>query len=152
VILSTCVCFLTRQSAAEKPFLSLIATDSGLPFAVLALSTDRSMTLYDLSSSSSSASASFMHPATPSCVALGRGSGMSQQVVTGAYDGVVRVWDLRSTKSAVASFRAWDGGKKVLGVDWDMGVGGKGVVGVAGEGGLEVWGVGWADGDQENKV
>jgi ribosome biogenesis protein YTM1 len=77
---------------------------------------------------------------------------VSQQVVTGAYDGVVRVWDLRSTKSAVASFRAWDGGKKVLGVDWDTGAeGGKGVVGVAGEGGLEVWRVGWMDGEQGRK-
>jgi ribosome biogenesis protein YTM1 len=107
------------------------------------------MTLYDLPSSSASASASFQHPATPSCIALGRGSGVSQQVVTGAYDGVVRVWDLRSTKGAVASFRAWDGGK-VLGVDWDAGAsveGGKGVVGVAGEGGLEVWRVGRTEGD-----
>ena len=100
------------------------------------------MTLYDLASSSSLASASFQHSATPSCIALGRGSGASQQVVTGAYDGVVRVWDLRSTKGAVASFRAWDGGKKVLGVDWDASAS---VVGVAGEGGLEVWKVGKMD-------
>jgi ribosome biogenesis protein len=110
------------------------------------------MTLYDLlSTSSTSASASFQHPATPSCIALGRGSGASQQVVTGAYDGVVRVWDLRSTKGAVASFRAWDGGKKVLGVDWDAAVsveGEKGLVGVAGEGGLEVWRVGRMNGDE----
>ena len=109
------------------------------------------MSLYDLSSSSALASASFLHPATPSCVAVGRGSGTSQQVVTGAYDGLVRVWDLRSTKGAVASFRGWDGGKKVLGVDWDTGAsveGKKGIVGVAGEGGLEVWRVGRIEGDE----
>jgi ribosome biogenesis protein YTM1 len=94
------------------------------------------MSLYDIASpSTTSVSASFFHASTPSCISLG--SAGSQQVVTGAYDGIVRVWDLRSTKGAVASFRAWDGGKKVLSVDWEMGV-----VGVGGEGGLEVWKVG----------
>ena len=61
----------------------------------------------------------------------------SHQVVTGAYDGIVRVWDLRSNKDAMATFKAWDGMKKVLGVDWR-----NGMVGVGGEGGLEVWKVG----------
>ena len=68
------------------------------------------------------------------------------QLVTGAYDGVVRLWDLRSTKSAVAAFKAWEDGKgkgadqgpkKVLSVDWA-----RGMVGVGGEGGDEVWKVG----------
>ena len=61
--------------------------------------------------------------------------------MTGAYDGVVRLWDLRSTKSAVAAFSAWEGkkdaGRKVLSVDWA-----RGLVGVGGEGGVEVWKVG----------
>lgn len=57
------------------------------------------------------------------------------QVVTGSYDGVVRVWDLRSTKAAVALFKAWEGkGQKVLSVDWRGDV-----VAVGGEGGLDVW-------------
>ena len=62
--------------------------------------------------------------------------------MTGAYDGVVRLWDLRSTKSAVAAFRAWEGAtpKKVLSVDWA-----RGLVGVGGEGGVEVWKVGEGD-------
>jgi len=108
------------------------------------------MTLYDLSSSSASVS-SFQHPATPSCSTPGQGTGASQQVVTGAYDGVVRVWDLRSTKGAVASFRAWDGGK-VLSVDWDVSAdGGKGVVAVGGEEGMEVWRVGRMDGGAGGK-
>lgn len=97
------------------------------------------MTLYDLRSISSpstisATSGTFIHPATPACVAFGKNG---NQVVTGAYDGVVRVWDLRSTKTAVASFKAWDGNKKVLDVDWK-----RGVVGVAGEGGVEIWKVG----------
>lgn len=98
------------------------------------------MSLYDLRGSTSSselraASATFLHPATPSCVSACEGN--THQVVTGAYDGVVRIWDLRSTKGAMATFKAWDGGKKVLSVDWK-----RGVVGVGGEGGLEVWKVG----------
>ncbi|KAF9448122.1 ribosome biogenesis protein YTM1 [Macrolepiota fuliginosa MF-IS2] len=123
-------------TAAEKPFLDLAVSPDGN--TALAASTDRTLTPYDLRSGSSSlsnTSASFLHPATPSCIAFGRNG---NQVVTGAYDGVVRVWDLRSTKGAVASFKAWDGAnKKVLGVDWK-----RGVVGVAGEGGVEVWKVG----------
>jgi len=66
------------------------------------------------------------------------------QLLTGAYDGVVRLWDLRSVKSAVTSFKVWEGtgksGKKVLSVDWA-----RGVVGVGGEGGVEIWRVGQGD-------
>lgn len=57
--------------------------------------------------------------------------------MSGSYDGIVRLWDLRSTKAAVATFKAWDGGKKVLSVDWR-----RGIVGIGGEGGLEIWKVG----------
>jgi ribosome biogenesis protein YTM1 len=37
----------------------------------------------------------------------------------------------------MATFKAWDGQNKVLCVDWK-----RGIVGVGGEGGLEVWKVG----------
>ncbi|KAJ3516179.1 hypothetical protein NLJ89_g1287 [Agrocybe chaxingu] len=123
-------------SSSEKPFLDIALTPDGN--SALAVSTDRTMTLYDLRTSStslSSSKASFSHPATPSCVAASEVN--SHQVVIGGYDGVVRVWDLRSTKGAMATCKAWEGTKKVLGVDWR-----RGVVGVAGEGGLEVWKVG----------
>ncbi|KAF9483286.1 ribosome biogenesis protein YTM1 [Pholiota conissans] len=123
-------------NAAEKPFLDFALVPDGT--SALAVSTDRTMTMYDLRTSPTSLSvsiATFQHTATPSCVAACESN--SHQVVTGAYDGVVRVWDVRSTKGAVASFKAWEGKKKVLSVDWR-----RGVVGVAGEGGLEVWRVG----------
>lgn len=83
----------------------------------------------------SASSSTLLHAATPSCISPSTSS--SHQVVSGAYDGVVRLWDLRSVKGAVASFKAWEGVKKVLSVDWK-----KGIVGVGGEGGLEVWKVG----------
>ncbi|KAH9846741.1 WD40 repeat-like protein [Lenzites betulinus] len=136
-------------NAANKPFLDLALTYSGT--SALAASTDRTVSQYDLRAVSSSATtpsvASLAHPATPSCVAAAPAPGSSaganaaeHQVVTGAYDGVVRLWDLRSTKSAVASFKAWegrDGGRKILSIDWT-----RGLVGVGGEGGVEVWKVG----------
>jgi ribosome biogenesis protein YTM1 len=114
--------------------LDLAVTQDGS--TLLAASTDRTMTLYDLRADVlTAAAATFTHAATPSCIAVG--SAGSHQVVSGAYDGVVRLWDLRSVKSAMASFKAWEGAKKVLSVDWQ-----NGIVGVGGEGGLEVWKVG----------
>ncbi|KAI0819383.1 WD40-repeat-containing domain protein [Trametes gibbosa] len=142
------VCTSTTN-AANKPFLDLALTHSGT--SALAASTDRTVSQYDLRAASSSAVtpsvASLAHPATPSCVATAPASSSlvgaaaaEHQIVTGAYDGVVRLWDLRSTKGAVASFKAWDGrdgGRKILSADWA-----RGLVGVGGEGGVEMWKVG----------
>ncbi|KAF9262668.1 WD40 repeat-like protein [Marasmius fiardii PR-910] len=112
-------------SASEKPFLDISLTTDGN--TVAAASTDRTITLYDVRTNDSSNVTSSLgclpHPATPSSLASG-----------GGYDGVVRMWDLRSTKSAMTSFKTWDGHKKVLSVAWK-----RGIVGIGGEGGLEVW-------------
>ena len=87
-----------------------------------------------------------MHPSTPSCIAVpstSESESGDHRFMTGAYDGIVRLWDLRSTKSAVTSFKVWDGGlaggggRKVLTVDWSGGVA---VIG--GEGGVDVWRIG----------
>jgi ribosome biogenesis protein YTM1 len=100
--------------------------------AALATSTDRTLTMYDLRSPTLIASsASFLHPSTPSCLAISEAN--PSHVVTGAYDGVVRAWDLRSTKDPIAFFKVRDAGK-VLCADWR-----RGLVGVGGECGLEIW-------------
>ncbi|KAI0055481.1 WD40 repeat-like protein [Artomyces pyxidatus] len=124
------------MTASEKPFLALALVS---PSTALAASSDRTTTLYDLRAPTTittpSASVTFTHPATPAALAFSRAPG-SQQFVSGAYDGVVRLWDLRSAGHEIVKMQVKDGGK-VLGVDW---VGS--VVGIAGEGGVEVWRVG----------
>ncbi|CAL1710359.1 unnamed protein product [Somion occarium] len=127
---------LSTITASAKPFLDLALTPSGT--SVLAASTDRTVSQYDIRAPESAAtpsSATFMHSGTPSCIAV-PASGSEHQFMTGAYDGVVRLWDLRSTKGAVTSFKVWEakGGGKVLSLDW-----GNGVAVIGGEGGVEVW-------------
>ncbi|TDL22560.1 WD40 repeat-like protein [Rickenella mellea] len=137
-------------SASEKPFIDLISSSDGS--ALLAASTDRSITAYDprlfsssLSSSAPPAIASLTQQSTPS--SLSPSPSNTHQFVSGGYDGVVRLWDVRSVKGAVASFRytgdanvngSGEGkGGKVLALDWA-----RGLVGVGGENGLDVWKIG----------
>jgi len=127
-------------TASEKPMLSLAVLPNDN--SVVSCSADRSVSVYDFRAASttlSSATQSFMHLSTPSSVALSPTS--DSQIITGSYDGVARLWDLRSTKSAVASFKVWNGEKKILAVDATSSSGAC-IVGVGGEGGLEVWRVG----------
>ncbi|KAJ7191081.1 WD40-repeat-containing domain protein [Mycena pura] len=122
-------------TASERPFSSISLAPSSAPSTLLASSTDRTISQYDFRDPNPLASVILTHPATPSCIR--RSPTHPHQILSGAYDGIARIWDLRSVKSAtpVASFKVWDGEKKVLGVDWTAG----GIVGIAGEGGLGVW-------------
>lgn len=124
-------------SSSEKPFTSLALPT---PHTLLAASTDRTLNLLDLRLSSSVPAAGFGHPALPTSLSAHPTDGV--RVASGGADGIVRVWDVRSTKEAVSSFTAWnsgEGGKtkggKVLGISW----GPNGVLGIAGEAGVEIW-------------
>ncbi|KAG6378008.1 hypothetical protein JVT61DRAFT_14806 [Boletus reticuloceps] len=126
----------------ERPMLDLAVTPDG--HTVLASSTDLTVSIFDLRSPSlASTTGTLLHPATPSCL---------RNIVTipdiertSSPDRRLRrdrpSLDLRSLKSAVCEHQRWDGSpKKILSIDW---VGE--VVGVAGEGGVEVWRVGQGD-------
>jgi len=90
------------------------------------------VTLFDLRTGTSTAAAvKFTHPATPATLVFAQSSGT--QFASGSYDGVVRIWDVRSAAREVASARVWDG-QKVLALSWAGEV-----MAVAGEGGVEVW-------------
>jgi len=117
-------------TVSEKPFLALALPVT--PETALAASVDRSATLFDLRIGTSVAAAvKFPHPAMPATVVFAQGS--ATQFVSGAYDGVVRIWDVRSATREVAVARVWDG-QKVLALSWAGEV-----LAVAGEGGVEVW-------------
>ena len=111
--------------------LDLAVTSDGN--VALAASTDRAVSVFDLRGSDlTSTIGTLTHPATPSCIVCSDVPN-SSQVMTGSYDGVARLWDLRSMRSTVATFRVWEG-MKILDVEW---VGDTLCVG--GEGGVEIW-------------
>jgi len=117
-------------TVSEKPFLDLALPVT--PETALAASVDRTVTLFDLRIGTSVAAAlKFPHPATPATVVFAEGPGT--QFASGAYDGVVRIWDVRSAAREVSHARVWDG-QKVLALSWAGEV-----LAVAGEGGVEVW-------------
>ena len=121
---------IRSQTVSEKPFLDLALPVT--PETALAASVDRSVTLFDMRVGTSVAAAlKFPHPATPATLVFAEGSGT--QFASGAYDGVVRIWDVRSAAREVSHARVWDG-QKVLSLSWAGEV-----LAVAGEGGVEVW-------------
>ncbi|KAH0832306.1 hypothetical protein J3R83DRAFT_13308 [Lanmaoa asiatica] len=145
------------MAVPERPMLDLVVTLDG--YTVLAFSTDWTVSVFYIRLPSlASTAGKLMHPATPSCLVYPSAASTfslnanandtptpsAPQVLTGAYDRIARLWDLRSLKSAVTNVKAWDGTpKKILSIDW---VGE--VVGVGGEGGVEIWQISWGDRDR----
>ena len=86
------------------------------------------------STTTTTSASALSHPAMPSTLAAHPTD--ERRAMSGAYDGIVRVWDIRSVKAPVASFKSEKGGK-VLSVDW-----GKGIGALGGEDGVEVWKIG----------
>lgn len=132
------------QTVTDKPFLDIaLSVDGRTAFAA---STDRSVMLYDTRNLSdfsrvvtAPAIGLFPHRSTPSCVAPSEIH--AYHVVSGAYDGMARLWDTRSMKVPISSMQVSDkdgntdkGGNKILSIDWS-----RGLVGLGGESGLEIW-------------
>lgn len=124
----------------EKPMLDLAVMSNGQ--TALACAMDRTVSVYDFRTSAASLAvpqvASFQHPSVPSTVCTHQDD--AYRAITGCYDGVVRIWDIRSPKAAVSSFAVWPKTKdkpdpqKILSLDWA-----DGFIGVGGEGGFELW-------------
>lgn len=74
----------------------------------------------------------FSHSSLPSSLASHPAD--DYRVMSGSYDGIVRIWDTRSPKITVAHFKSEKGGK-ILSVDWQRG----GLGALGGEDGVEVW-------------
>ncbi|KAG1731483.1 uncharacterized protein EDB91DRAFT_1085031 [Suillus paluster] len=100
---SPCPLFATGEPAQECP---------QAPVLDLAETSDDDIIL----TASTYRTVSCMHPATPSLSCIVTSESGKQQVVTGSYDGIARLWDLRITKGTVKSFKVWDG-MNVLAVD-----------------------------------
>lgn len=109
---------------------------------ILASSSDRIVAVYDLREKPSSEPPTVLpHPAYPSSICAHPISPF--KLAVGSYDGIVRLWDIRSAKAPVNAFKivgkntADDksgGPKKVLSVDWTSGL-----LAAGGEAGIDVW-------------
>lgn len=104
---------------------------------LLASSSDRVVSLYDLRQATQSGPPPVLpHPSFPSTLCAHPTS--SHKVASGAYDGFVRMWDLRSMKSPVNVFevasKKGKDGKKILALDWVQGL-----LVVGGEAAVDLW-------------
>lgn len=128
---SSALCTST-MTLSEKPFTDIAIQSNGN--TIVASSTDRTVSVFDLrlSNTSSKALMSFAHSSLPSSLASHPTD--DYRVMSGSYDGIVRIWDTRSPKITVAHFKS-DKGGKILSVDWQRG----GLGALGGEDGVEVW-------------
>ena len=104
---------------------------------LLASSSDRVVSLYDLRETTRSGPPPVLpHPSFPSALCAHPTS--PHKVASGAYDGFVRMWDLRSIKSPVNSFevtaKKGRDGKKIMSIDWVTGL-----LAIGGEAAVDLW-------------
>lgn len=126
-----------HQTANSRPMTDVALTTDGS--TLLASSSDRVVSIYDPRDKSPSGPPPVLpHPAFPSCLAAHPLS--AHKVASGAYDGIIRLWDLRSTKAPVNAFEivgkkgTAPSGKKILSVSWA-----NGILVAGGEAGVDLW-------------
>lgn len=131
------------QTLSEKPFMDIAVQPGGN--TIVAASTDRTVSAFDLrlSNTSSAPIVSLGHSSLPSTLAAHPTD--DYRVMSGSYDGIVRIWDLRSPKVTLAHLKSEKGGK-ILSVDWSS----KGIGALGGEDGVEIWKIGEGTQSQSN--
>ncbi|KAG9126195.1 ribosome biogenesis protein ytm1 [Ceratobasidium sp. 392] len=122
----------------DRAHLDIVASSSAE--TLYTASADRTVSLTDLRAvSSQSSTKTLTHPSTPSSLAVHPTS--AHHLLTGAYDGALRVWDIRSPRAPLAKFEHNVQGRegsvrrgKILSVDWAHGL-----AACAGEVGFGLW-------------
>ncbi|KAF8597547.1 WD40 repeat-like protein [Ceratobasidium sp. AG-I] len=122
----------------DRAHLDIALSESGT--TLYTASADRTVSLIDIrAESSQSATKTLTHPSVPSCLVVHPSS--AHHLLTGAHDGALRVWDIRSPRTALSKFEHTVKSKggvvrkgKILGVDWAHGL-----AACAGEVGFSLW-------------
>ncbi|KAF8685109.1 Ribosome biogenesis protein YTM1 [Rhizoctonia solani] len=140
---------LNTVTLPDRAHLDLAISRTG---AIYVASADRSISVIDFrSDGAQSTTKTLTHPSTPSCLVAHPDS--AHHLLTGAHDGALRVWDIRSPRTSLAKFEHIVKDKsgsnrrgKILGVDWAHGL-----ATCAGEVGFGIWNAG-VGGEEQGRV
>ncbi|CEL53225.1 Ribosome biogenesis protein YTM1 OS=Laccaria bicolor (strain S238N-H82 / ATCC MYA-4686) GN=YTM1 PE=3 SV=1 [Rhizoctonia solani AG-1 IB] len=131
---------LNTVTLPDRAHLDLAISRTGTAYVA---SADRSVSVIDLRLDGAQSTAKTLtHPSTPSCLVAHPDS--AHHLLTGAHDGALRIWDIRSPRTSLAKFEHVVKDKtgstrrgKILGVDWAHGL-----AACAGEVGFGIWNAG----------
>ncbi|CAE6435988.1 unnamed protein product [Rhizoctonia solani] len=131
---------LNTVTLPDRAHLDLAMSQTGTAYVA---SADRSVSIIDFRLDGvQSTTKTLTHPSTPSCLVAHADS--PHHLLTGAHDGALRIWDIRSPQTALAKFEHTVTDKagssrrgKILGVDWAHGL-----AACAGEVGFGIWNAG----------
>ncbi|KAH7337386.1 ribosome biogenesis protein YTM1 [Rhizoctonia solani] len=131
---------LNTVTLPDRAHLDIAMSQTGTAYVA---SADRSVSMIDFRLDGvQSTTKTLTHPSTPSCLVAHADS--PHHLLTGAHDGTLRIWDIRSPQTALAKFEHTVTDKagsirrgKILGVDWAHGL-----AACAGEVGFGIWNAG----------